>query len=88
MVERLAAGEATLGELAEPLPMSLVAVQKHVRVLEDAGLVATEKRGRSRHVRLRAAPMKQAVDWMQRYRIFWEERLDALGALLEQEEDA
>ena len=83
LVERLARGEATLGQLAEPLPMSLVAVQKHVRVLEAAGLVTTRKAGRARHVRLRARPMKTAVNWMQQYRLFWEERLDALGDLLE-----
>lgn len=85
VLERLCSGDATLGELAEPLPMSLVAVQKHVRVLEDAGLVQTEKRGRTRHVRLAARPMKQAVNWMNRYRAFWEDRLDALADLLEQE---
>lgn len=87
LVERLVDGDATLGELAEPLPMSLVAVQKHVRVLEDAGLVSTRKVGRSRHVRLRAAPMKQAVEWMQRYRDFWEPRLDRLQELVEEEEE-
>lgn len=87
VIERLAAGEATLGELAEPLPMSLAAVQKHVRVLEDAGLVQTQKRGRSRHVRLAATPMREATRWMQRYRDFWEPRLDKLAELLEQEHD-
>jgi DNA-binding transcriptional ArsR family regulator len=85
IVEMLAHGESTLGKLAEPFEMSLPAVQKHLRALEDAGLVSTEKRGRSRHARLRAAPMKQAVNWMQQYEAFWNERLDALGKLLEQE---
>lgn len=83
LLERLLRGEARLGELAEPLPMSLPAVQKHVRVLEDAGLVATRKVGRSRHCRLHAAPMKEAVDWMNRYQAFWEDRLDALADLVE-----
>ncbi len=76
-------GEARLGELAEPLPMSLVAVQKHVRVLEDAGLVTTSKRGRTRVVRLHAAPMRETMHWLRRYRPFWEERLDRLGDVLD-----
>lgn len=83
IIERLVKGDANLSEIAKPFPMSLVAVQKHVRVLEDAGLVATRKRGRSRHVRLRAAPMKEAVDYLHKYRVFWEERLDGLADLLE-----
>lgn len=78
-------GSRTLGDLAAPLPMSLPAVQKHVRVLEDAGLVATEKIGRSRHVRLRAQPMKEAVAWMNHYQTFWNDRFDALEALLEED---
>lgn len=87
VIERLTSGEATLGALAAPLPISLVAVQKHVRVLEEAGLVTTQKRGRSRHVRLVARPMKEAVDWMNRYQTFWNARLDALGDILEEEHD-
>lgn len=83
VIERLAEGEQTLTSLAEPLPMSLVAVQKHIRVLENAGLVATYKQGRSRQVRLAASPMKDAVDWMNRYHAFWTDRLDALADLLE-----
>lgn len=83
MIERLAAGDASLSELADPLPMSLPAVHKHLRVLEQAQLVATRKQGRTRHVRLRGQPMAQAVDYLQRYRVFWEERLDQLAALLE-----
>lgn len=84
IVQTLAGGQATLGDLAAPLPMSLPAVHKHVRVLEEAGLVTTTKRGRSRHVRLRGIPMKEAVDWMRRYETFWNERLDRLGDLLEE----
>jgi DNA-binding transcriptional ArsR family regulator len=78
-------GSRTLGDLAEPFAMSLPAVQKHIRVLEVAGLVATEKIGRSRHVRLRALPLKQAVEWMNHYQKFWNERFDALEELLETE---
>ena len=86
LVERLAKGEATVSELAGPFDMSLVAVQKHVKVLEGAGLVLSRKHGRSRHVRLAALPMKEAVDWMQRYHRFWQERLDQLADLLENDE--
>jgi len=82
-VQVLTQGGSTLGGIAGPLPMSLAAVQKHVRVLQDAGLVATEKRGRHRHVRLRAAPMREAVDWLRRYEDFWNTRLDRLGEALE-----
>ncbi len=87
LVDRLMRQEATVSELAAPLPMSMVAVQKHLRVLEEAGLVASRKHGRSRHVRLLARPMKEAVDWMQRYRTFWEDRLDALADLVEQDKE-
>ena len=85
IIERLAAGGAAVGELAAPYDMTLVAVQKHVRALERAGLVETEKVGRTRHCRLVATPMQEAVDWMNRYRMFWEERLEALAELLDEE---
>lgn len=79
IVARLAEGEMPLSELADPFDMSLTAVSKHVRVLADAGLVAVEKRGRTRHCRLDAAPMKEAVDWLNDYRKFWAEQFDALA---------
>jgi DNA-binding transcriptional ArsR family regulator len=79
IVARLAEGEAPLSALADPFDMSLTAVSKHVRVLSDAGLVAVEKRGRTRHCRLQAAPMKDAAEWLAFYRGFWEDQFDALA---------
>lgn len=79
IVARLADGEASLSDLAEPFDMSLTAVSKHLRVLSDAGLVAIEKRGRTRHCRLRGAPIKQAVDWLNNYEAFWTDRFEALA---------
>lgn len=79
IVARLAEGEAPLSALADPFDMSLTAVSKHVRVLSDAGLVAVEKRGRTRHCRLQAAPMKDAAEWLAFYRRFWEDQFDALA---------
>lgn len=86
IIARLAAGESSLSELAEPFDMSLTAVSKHVRVLSDAGIVAIEKRGRTRHCRLEAAPMKSASEWLDEYRKFWTARLDALAEYLAREE--
>jgi len=82
ILARLAQGEATVSELAEPLPMSLPAVSRHLKVLESAGLV---ERGRSAQYRpstLRAEPLKQATDWLETYRVIWEGRLDRLDAHL------
>ncbi len=85
IVAHLAGGEAPLSDLAAPFDMSLTAVSKHVRVLSDAGLVSVSKRGRSRYCQLKAAPMKDAADWLDDYRSFWEERLEALGRYLGEE---
>ncbi len=79
IIARLAAGETSLSDLAEPFDMSLTAVSKHLRVLSDAGLVDVEKRGRTRHCRLRGAPIKEAVDWLSKYEAFWIDRFDALA---------
>lgn len=79
IVARLADGETSLSDLAEPFDMSLTAVSKHLRVLSDAGLVDIEKRGRTRHCRLRGAPIKEAVDWLSKYEAFWIDRFDALA---------
>ncbi len=87
MLQRLQAGEASVSELAEPFAVSLPAVMKHIRVLEEAGLVTTRKHGRTRHVRLRAAPLGAANAWLSTYRRFWDERLDALQDLLELEQE-
>ncbi|MEL7029984.1 MAG: metalloregulator ArsR/SmtB family transcription factor [Pseudomonadota bacterium] len=86
IVARLADGEAPLSELAAPFDMSLTAVSKHVRVLSNAGLVRVEKRGRSRHCRLEAGPMKDANAWLTAYTKFWEEQLASLARHLEDDE--
>ncbi len=79
IVVRLADGEATVSELAEPFDVSLPAVTKHLAVLERAGLLEHHKEGRVRRCRLVAAPMRAADDWLSTYRVFWETRLDALN---------
>lgn len=79
ILSRLMQGEARLSDLAEPFRMSQTAVSKHVRVLSDAGLLTVEKRGRTRHCRLNAEPMKQATEWLNDYQAFWTDQLDNLG---------
>ncbi len=69
ILARLIQGEARLSDLAEPFNMSQTAVSKHVRVLSDAGLLIVEKRGRTRHCRLNAEPMKRATDWLIDYQL-------------------
>lgn len=83
ILARLALGETTVGELAAPFEMSLPAVSKHLRVLEGAGLIEREKQGRLRRCHMRAAAMKEAAEWLESYRAFWEGRLDALARYLE-----
>jgi DNA-binding transcriptional ArsR family regulator len=79
-------GESSISKLAEPYRMSLPAVMKHIRVLEQAGLVAQKKIGRTRHCRLAAEPLKEAEQWISQYRRFWEGTLDALERFLSQPE--
>ena len=69
--------------LAEPFSISLPAILKHIKVLEDAGLVRREKIGRTVHCSLNAQPMREAMDWLERTERFWRERLDALAAVVE-----
>ena len=83
ILARLAMGEASVTELAQPYDMSLPAVSKHLRVLESAGLVARSKNGRVHRCRLEAAPMKSAAAWIEYYRQFWETQLDSLQRYLE-----
>ncbi len=83
ILARLALGETTVGELAEPFAMSLPAVSKHLGVLETAGLVQRERQGRVRRCHLHAANMKEAADWIDRYKRFWEAQLDSLAHYLE-----
>lgn len=82
MLDRLAGGEMTVGELAAPLTMSLAAASKHVQVLERAGLVHRTVDGRRRVCRLEPAPLASAYAWLHSYKRYWSNRLDALEALL------
>ena len=83
ILARLIDGETTLSEIAVPFDMTQTAVSKHVRVLEEAGLVTVTKRGRTRYCQLSAGPMKAAVEWLQDYQDFWEQAFDALAKHLE-----
>ena len=82
ILDRLAAGEATVGHLSRPFPLSLAAVSKHLGVLERAGLVAREARGRERVCRINPAALEDARAWLQFHERFWTDRLGALDALV------
>lgn len=86
ILARLAKGEATVGELASPFEVSRPAISKHLRVLERAGLVRRARDGRLSRCELDAEPMRDAAEWVERYRKFWEGQLDALSRYLEDEE--
>lgn len=86
LIEQVAGGPKSVGELAEPHDVSLAAVSKHLRVLEDAGLIEVEVDGRIRRCHLDAAPLSAAFGWLTRYRVLWEDRFDALAAHLENED--
>ena len=77
---------ATVSELAEPFASKLPAVMKHLDVLDDAGLITRSKSGRTVTVRLRAQPMREAMEWLRRYERFWSGRLDKLAAYAESKE--
>jgi DNA-binding transcriptional ArsR family regulator len=85
IVERLARGPARVTDLADRFPMSLNAVSKHLKVLENAGLLRRRRSGREHHLALRAAPLREVARWASRYERFWNQKLDALGAFLEKE---
>jgi DNA-binding transcriptional ArsR family regulator len=87
LLTQLESGERTLSELAAPLPMSLMAIQKHVKVLEDAGLVETRKLGRSRYVKLRPQGLTPIVQWVQLSEQRWNTAFDRLARALEEEGD-
>src|SRR6266566_823628 len=76
ILARLASGEASVTELAEPFTMSLPAISKHLKVLERAGLIARGREAQWRPCRLEAAPLEQAADWLEHYRRFWDQSLD------------
>jgi DNA-binding transcriptional ArsR family regulator len=83
ILERLGRGPATLSELAHPLDMSLPGILKHVRVLEGAELVTTERNGRTRECRLGPDRLDDASQWIATYRVRWERRLDRLEGIIE-----
>ena len=83
ILARLARGEASVMELAEPFDMSQPAVSKHLKVLERAGLVSRGRDGQKRPCRLEASSLREADVWLERFRASWEERFDALEAVVE-----
>src|SRR3984957_10572709 len=83
ILARLALGETSVTELAEPFAMSLPAVSKHLKVLERAGLIARGRDAQWRPCRLQAGPLKDVADWIEHYRGFWEESLDRLDDYLQ-----
>ncbi|MGZ6142617.1 MAG: ArsR/SmtB family transcription factor [Myxococcales bacterium] len=83
LLEKLLAGEASVSELTEGLDVSQPAVSQQLAVLKAAGLVAERSEGRFRFYRLRAGPLRAVLEWTERYRAFWERRLDALGEVLD-----
>jgi DNA-binding transcriptional ArsR family regulator len=84
ILARLAKGEASVTELAEPFEMSLPAVSKHLKVLERAELVSRGRERQWRPARLRATPIKEVAEWTDRYRRFWDERYDRLDEYLDE----
>ncbi|WP_181771189.1 ArsR/SmtB family transcription factor [Amycolatopsis pittospori] len=78
ILARLATGEASVNELAEPFPVSLQAVSKHLKVLERAGLISRSRTAQWRPCRLEAAPLGDVADWVERYRLFWEGGFDRM----------
>jgi DNA-binding transcriptional ArsR family regulator len=82
ILKRLAEGEASVNELAEPFPISVQAVSKHLRVLERAGLITRGRSAQLRPSRLQGAPMKEAVEWLETYRQFWQGSFDRLDKRL------
>jgi len=88
MLGELADGERTVSELAQPFAMSLAAASKHIRVLEHAGLIRREVRGRAHFCRLDPGPLASAHEWLSFYERFWSSRLDELERLLREEDAA
>ncbi|WP_228894761.1 ArsR/SmtB family transcription factor [Pseudoduganella aquatica] len=82
ILARLASGEATVNELAEPFALTQPAISKHIKVLEQAGLVSRSRLAQTRPCKLEAARLKDVSDWLETYRGMWEDRLDRLGDYL------
>jgi DNA-binding transcriptional ArsR family regulator len=87
MLASLALGEKSIGELAEPYKMSLAGASKHVKVLEDAGLLARRRVGRTHLITLEARPLEEAERWLRQWEKFWTVRLDRLEAIIERDKD-
>jgi len=88
LLASLMLGQASISELAKPHRMSLPAVMKHLRVLEQAGLVSQKKTGRTRHCQLAAKPLQDAESWINQYRSFWEGTFDSLERYLSQSDQS
>src|SRR4026209_212887 len=84
ILARLATGECTVTELAAPFQMTMPAISKHLRVLEGAGLISRRGEAQLRPCRLEAAPLRDVVEWAERYRAIWEGRLDRLDTYLKE----
>jgi DNA-binding transcriptional ArsR family regulator len=82
MLANLALGDKSIGELAEPFAMSFAGASKHVKVLEDAGLIARRKHGRTHVISLEARPLEEAERWLRQWEKFWTSRLDRLEAAI------
>jgi DNA-binding transcriptional ArsR family regulator len=85
MLASLALGEKSIGELAEPLRMSFAGASKHVKVLEDAGLIARRRVGRTHLISIEAKPLEEAERWLRQWEKFWTTRLDRLEALIQRD---
>jgi DNA-binding transcriptional ArsR family regulator len=84
ILARLAEGEATVNQLAEPFPITMQAVSKHLKVLERAGLITRGRTAQLRPSRLQGEALREASEWLAEYRVFWEETFDRLGEHLEE----
>jgi len=87
MLASLALGEKSIGELAEPFAMTFAGASKHVKVLEDAGLISRRKAGRTHLISIDAKPLEEAERWLRQWEKFWSVRLDRLQALVEGEKE-
>jgi DNA-binding transcriptional ArsR family regulator len=87
MLASLALGEKSIGELAEPFEMSFAGASKHVKVLEEAGLIARRKVGRMHLINIEAKPLEEAERWLRQWEKFWAVRLDRLEALIERDKE-
>ena len=87
MLASLALGEKSIGELAEPFAMSFAGASKHVKVLEEAGLIARRRQGRTHLISIEARPLEEAERWLRQWEKFWSSRLDRLEALVKADRD-